>query len=212
MSHAIGLRMQYLKLYLLMMVHLLADSAASALPGFLPVAMQYFGFNLSSGVTIVCIMGICCNLLQIPLSRLGRDSASPFWIKFGLILVSCGSLIGLLPRGIPFSVICLVIAVSGIGIAMVHPSGLRGVQSLYGIPAGMTTPVFMTGGFLGCAVAPWLSGILVERFGLKGLLIFFPIVLVVVFLIHISRIRIAVDSGNAGKKPRDILSRGLAFM
>lgn len=200
MNPAKPVSQQTFKLSLLTFSHFLADCANNALPGFLPVAMTYFGLDLTYGVMIISTMGIGCNLLQIPLAKLGGKSSSPIWIMVGLFMLGTLGLIGLLPQNTPFIGLCLLILISALGIALVHPTGLRGVQALDALPAGMTTPIFMTGGFFGAAFSPWIAGILVERFGLKGLLIFFPVTLVVAFCIGLARIKLETEGKSTAKK------------
>ncbi|MBQ7402687.1 MAG: MFS transporter [Lentisphaeria bacterium] len=195
-----GIRIQSIKLGLLTFVHFLADSTCGVLPGILPVVMTYFGLDLSYGVAFISLMGIGCNLMQIPISKLGSSSASPIWICFGLLLIGSYTFMGFLPETTPFPVICLLILLSALGISLVHPTGLRGVQALDKLPAGMTTPLFMTGGFLGAAFSPLIAGILAEQLGLKGLIIFFPIMLLTAFLIRILRVKLATDTVKTGSK------------
>lgn len=206
MNQGNGIRLQTFKLCLLTFVHFLADCANNAIPGFLPVAMNYFGLDLAYGVGIISTMGIGCNLLQIPMSKLGGSSHSPRWIMIGLLMLGCSGLIGFLPPDTPFILICLLMLIAGCGIAMVHPAGLRGVQSLHGLPPGMTTPIFMTGGFFGAALSPFLAGFLVEQFGLKGLAIFFPLVVLVTLLVKFSRIKLEVDGGDAPSRKGEVTS------
>ena len=85
MSLEKGAGKQSYQLGLLTFVHFLADCANNAVPGFLPVAMAYFTLDLSYGVGLLSVLGIGCNLLQIPLSKLGGKSRSPVWIITGLI-------------------------------------------------------------------------------------------------------------------------------
>ncbi|MBE6406238.1 MAG: MFS transporter [Lentisphaerae bacterium] len=200
MSQGKGTGKQSFQLGLLTFVHFLADCANNAVPGFLVAAMAYFTLDLSYGVGLLSAMGIGCNLLQIPLAKLGGKSRSPVWIMIGLVLLGSSGLIGLLPRSTPFIGICGLILVASVGIAMVHPAGLRGVQALDKLPAGMTTPIFMTGGFFGAALAPLLAGLLVERFGLKGLLFFFPLTVLVAGAVWLSRVRLEVDGQSTAKK------------
>ena len=189
-----------MQLGLLTFVHFLADSANNAIPGFLAVTMAYFTLDLSYGVGLLSAMGIGCNLLQIPLAKLGGKSSSPVWIIIGLVLLGCAGLIGLLPRSTPFFGICALILLASVGIAMVHPAGLRGVQALEKLPAGMTTPIFMTGGFFGAALAPLLAGLAVDYFGLKGLLFFFPLTVVVAGCVLLAKIKLQVDGQNMSQK------------
>ena len=117
-----------------------------------------------------------------------------------MVLLGLTGWIGFLPANTPFLLILALILLAAIGIALVHPTGLRGVQALKGISAGMTTPVFMTGGFFGVALAPWIAGLLVERFGLKGLVIFFPLTVLAGLCIGIFRIKLATDQDKTVQK------------
>lgn len=178
-------RIQSAKMIILTFVHFLADSVGNFIPGFLPAIIAYFHLNLATGVMIGSFMGIFCNLLQIPASKLGEKSKSPFWLILGIFLIGSTCLIGLLPPGTPLPVILLLIFSSAVGIALAHPTGLRGTQALNALPSGIVTTFFMTGGFFGAAFAPWCSSLLVEQFGLKGVLFFLPLILLIALSVKI---------------------------
>jgi FSR family fosmidomycin resistance protein-like MFS transporter len=87
----------------------------------------------------------------------------------------------------------LLAVVSGIGIALVHPEGLRGVHRLKRISPAVSTAVFMAGGFLGYASGGAVSTFLVSRFGFGGL---YPLVVcsvVSIVTVLLLRVRLAVE-------------------
>ena len=103
--------------------------------------------------------------------------------------------------------------VSGCGIAVVHPEGLRAVNALETISPAMGTAVFMTAGFLGFASGGAVASYLVHARGLAGLypLILCPVVGVVALLF--SRVRLSTgDSGEEAHQAAAITaSRRLPF-
>jgi hypothetical protein len=98
--------------------------------------------------------------------------------------------------------------VSGCGIAIAHPEGLRAVHTLNRIAPALSTAVFMTSGFLGFASGGVIAAALVERCGLNGLLplAFCPIV--AVGAVYLSRVRLSVEgytesAGDEASKRND---------
>jgi MFS family permease len=83
--------------------------------------------------------------------------------------------------------------VSGFGIALVHPEGLRGVHRLKRIPPAVSTAVFMAGGFLGYASGGAVSALLVSRFGFQGL---YPLIIcsvISIAMVILLKVRLAVE-------------------
>ena len=154
--------------------HFMVDMLGGLLPGFLPIALEHFKINLGMGVIILTSMSIGCNIMQIPASMLGRETRKPWLLNLGLLMVIVGA-----------------------GIAIVHPHGLRGTQHIGKIAPSVTTPTFMTGGFLGSAVGPWISALLVGHFGLKGLYWMIPPVLIIILSLRLSNVKLAPDDAAA---------------
>ena len=103
--------------------------------------------------------------------------------------------------------------VSGSGIAIAHPEGLRGVHTLDRIPPALSTAVFMTSGFFGFASGGAISATMVASYGLKGLypLILCPIVGILAILL--SGVHLAVERKETQTTDRRAVPRsnGLAF-
>jgi len=175
-------------------VHFLIDMFASMLPAILPAIRDEFGLSLFLGGLVLAALYMTSNGVQPLIGHMRAGKRRPLFLYLGLILGASICLLGALPRGeSAFAIMILLAVVSGCGIAIVHPEGLRAVHWLRRIPPAVSTAVFMAGGFLGYASGGAVSAFLVSRFGLKGLypLALCPVVgiVMVIFL----RIRLAVE-------------------
>ena len=177
--------------------HFMVDMLGGLLPGFLPIALEHFKINLGMGVIILTSMSIGCNIMQIPASMLGRETRKPWLLNLGLLMAGLIVLLAAMPSTTPVFVLCLLMVIVGAGIAIVHPHGLRGTQHIGKIAPSVTTPTFMTGGFLGSAVGPWISALLVGHFGLKGLCWMIPPVLIIILSLRLSNVKLAPDDAAA---------------
>lgn len=204
-----GLQAPAAQVAALFSVHFMADMLGGILPGLLPVALTHFGMDLGMGVVIITCMGIGSNLLQIPISAVGRQTRSPALLILGLAMAGLIVLLAVLPASTPFAVLCLLMLVVGAGIALVHPHGLRGIQQIRQIASSISVSAFMTGGFFGSAVGPWVSALLVGSLGLRGLYWMLLPLLLVMFALPACRIRLepdqsasAVGGTSGGTSPR----------
>jgi len=173
--------------------HFIADMMGGTLPGILPVALVYFHLNLGLGVIILTSMSIGSNLMQIPASLLDRAERSPRTLYVGLAMAGMIVLLALFPPETPLFLLCILMVIVGAGIAIMHPLGLRGVQQIGNLAPTVTTPTFMTGGFLGASMGPWISAVLVENFGLNGLYFLLIPVVLLILSIRFSNVKLAKD-------------------
>lgn len=173
--------------------HFMVDMLGGLLPGFLPIALTHFNLNLGMGVIIITSMSIGCNIMQIPAAMLGRETRKPWLLNLGLLMAGLIVLLAAMPSATPVFVLCILMVIVGAGIAIVHPHGLRGTQHIGKIAPSVTTPTFMTGGFLGSAVGPWISALLVGHFGLKGLYWMIPPILLIILSLRLSNVKLAPD-------------------
>lgn len=187
----------YRQLAALLGAHFFADLVGGLLAGFLPVLLTHFHLDLSLGVIMISSMGIGSNFLQVPAAKIARNKTGPAALVAGMILCASFAILAVLPSSTPLWVLCLIMLFVGFGVALVHPQGLRGVQSLKSIPGSVSTPVFMIGGFIGYAVSPFLGGVLVGNLGMVGLLWILPIPLLVIGAIYLTGVRLVPDSANA---------------
>jgi FSR family fosmidomycin resistance protein-like MFS transporter len=201
---------QWMHLFVLASAHFFIDVFASMMPVILPAVLTDFSLSLSKGGLVMAVMYLTCNGVQPLTGHLRANKRRPLFLHIGLILGSVICLLGALNRESgAFGGMILLAVVSGFGIAIVHPEGLRGVHRLRRIKPAVSTAVFMAGGFLGYASGGVVSAFLVSRFGLRGL---FPLMLcpiVGIILVLLLRVRLAVERTvyykNAAKQAKSWL-------
>ncbi len=175
-------------------VHFLVDMFASMLPAILPAIMAEFSLSLSLGGLVLAALLMTSNGVQPLIGHMRAGKRRPLFLHLGLILAAAICLLGALPRGgSAFAIMIFLAVVSGCGVAIVHPEGLRAVHWLRRIPPAISTAVFMAGGFLGYASGGAVSAFLVSRFGLKGLYPLALCPLIGIILVIFLRIRLAVE-------------------
>jgi len=205
---------QWMQLLVLSGVHFFADLFGNMLPAILPAIREQFKLSLSLAGLVLVALYMTSNGVQVLTGHMRADKTRPLFLHLGLILATSICLLAVLPRqSNAFSAMIFLAVVSGCGIAIVHPEGLRAIHSLVRIPAAISTAVFMAGGFLGYASGGAVSTILVSRFGLEGLypLILCPAIgiLMVIFL----KIRLAVEPklGNQNEFGSGMIKNRLPF-
>ena len=190
-----SLRVQWIQLLVLSGVHFLVDMLGNLLPAILPVILKEYGITLFVGVSIPIFLSLAANGVQILTGRMRSDKTTPLFLHLGMILAASMCLIALAPRS-PAGVLLLFAlgVISGTGVAVAHPEGLRAVHTLDRISPSLSTAVFMTTGFFGFACGGMISAVLVASHGLKGLypLVVCPVVGIVAVVV--SRVRLSVDS------------------
>jgi FSR family fosmidomycin resistance protein-like MFS transporter len=203
-----------MQLLVLSGVHFFADLFGTMLPAILPAIRAEFKLSLSLAGLVLVALYMTSNGVQVLTGHMRADKTRPVFLHLGLILATSICLLAVLPRQSgAFPAMIFLAVVSGCGIAIVHPEGLRAIHSLVRIPAAISTAVFMSGGFLGYASGGAVSTILVSRFGLEGLypLILCPAIgiLMVVFL----KIRLAVEpkGGNQNEFGSGMIKNRLPF-
>ena len=178
----------------LTVTHALVDSLGGLLPVILPVVRQRFGLGLAQAVVMLTVINLASNVFQVLTGHLRPHASRPLFLPVGLVLGGSICSLAFLPAGAgAFTILLLVVLVTGMGVAVAHPEALRAVHALEAIPARISTPVFMTGGFFGYAVGAWICSLLVGRWGLPGLLALLLPVAVMVLLILTGSIRLAVE-------------------
>lgn len=144
--------------------------------------------------------------------HLRADRTRPLFIHLGLILAASICLLAVLPNksGVFPALVCLGV-VSGCGIAIVHPEGLRAVHVLSRIPPPISTGVFMTGGILGFASGGAVSAYFVSRFGLQGLYLFILCPALGILMVGALKIRLAVEPEADDTDPPAPVETRLSF-
>jgi FSR family fosmidomycin resistance protein-like MFS transporter len=201
-----------MQLFVLAGVHFFIDLFASMLPAILPAIRDEFSLSLSRGGLVLVVLMMTCNGVQPLVGHMRAHKRRPLFLHLGLIIAASICLLDVLPRGnSAFALMILLAVISGFGIAIVHPEGLRAVHWLGRISPAISTAVFMAGGFLGYASGGAVSAFLVSRYGLEGLypLILCPVIGIVMILLL--RVRLAVERKGREKDRAQIENRRLSF-
>jgi len=203
---------QWAQLLALTGVHCIVDLFSAIPPPILPAIRAEFTLTIESGVIILCVHLLACNGIQALTGHMRSEKKRPLFMYIGLFLAAAVCLWAVLPREAGgFELMILLAIVSGSGIAIAHPEGLRGIHSLGRIPVATSTAVFMAGGFIGYAIGGWVPTLLVSGFGLKGLYWLLLCPLVGVLLIAFLKIRLAVEKKTTGANKSKATGKGPAF-
>jgi FSR family fosmidomycin resistance protein-like MFS transporter len=189
-----SIQLEWIQLIVLSGTHFLVDMFANMLPSILPAVREQFTLSLSMGAFVLVLLTLTSNFVQILTGHTRADKTVPMFLHLGLVLSAVICLLSALPRsggGIPL--VILLGIVTGVGIAVAHPEGLRAIFSLRRIPPAISTAIFMTGGFFGFAAGGVISTHLVSRFGLAGLYPLTACPLVGVLMVILSKVRLSAD-------------------
>ena len=189
-----SLRVQWLQLIVLSIAHFLVDMFGNVLPAILPVIREEFMMSLAVGGVILSSLILTSNGVQVLTGQLRPTKTRPLFLHLGMLMATAVCLVALAPRS-PGGIVLLVMfgVLSGCGIAIAHPEGLRGVHTLDRIPPSLSTAVFMTSGFFGFASGGAISSALVSACGLRGLYPLALSALVGIAAIWLARVRLAVE-------------------
>ena len=186
--------LQWTQLYSLSFAHFFADMLVGMLPAILPTVRTQFDLSLNQGVVLVSICFLTSNIVQVLIGHLRPDKTRPFFWNIGLVMCVAICFCGLLP-GAKYAYLLLVVLViiTPTGTAFTHPEGLRAVHPLRRIPPATGTALFLNGGVLGFCAGGLLAAAVVDRLGLKGLMLFVCLPLAGIAATKMLRIRLAVD-------------------
>jgi len=193
-------------------VHFFVDAFGGMYPAILPAVRTDFGWTLAAGSWILFVLTITCNTGQIVCGHLRSNKNNPLFLQLGMLLSIAICFLFLFkntPGG--FWIILVFAFVTGVGIAITHPEGLRAVHTLNRIPSSVSTAVFMTGGFGGFACGGWIGTSLVSRFGLEGLLGFLAFPPLAIFLIHALNVRLAVENKKTTQNGHEQKAKNISF-
>jgi len=208
MNQAVGglsptLRVQWMQLVVLSGVHFLVDMFGNVLPALLPVICEDFHITLAVGGFVLASLPLASNGVQILTGHLRADKTRPLFLHLGVVLSASICLMALVPRSmVGIALLVGLGIISGSGVAIAHPEGLRAVHTLDRISPPLSTAVFMTSGFLGFASGGAVSAILVASYGLSGLYPLIPCLVAGVVAVALSKVRLSVEhEATNGKGP-----------
>ena len=193
------------QLAVLTAVHFMVDMLSGTLPGFLPVLLEKYTLSIGMGTVLLTLCAFSSNTIQLWAGTLRKSATRPLLPQIGLLLGCIICFIGLIPSGGgAMWMLTALVLILGVGVALVHPEGLRAVCAIDGtaISPAVATSIFMLSGFLGYAAGPLIGGTLVEFAGFSGLFLLIIPALLLVLFISMLRLRLAKDGAGAKNAPR----------
>lgn len=149
--------------------HLSTDIYQGALPAMLPFLISEKHFSYATAAFLIFAANASSSIIQ-PVFGVYADKISlPWALGVGVLLGGIGlGLVGIVQN---YYLIILLVALSGIGLALFHPEGARLTNRFAGENKTSAVSIFAAGGNIGFAVGPILTTTMVLALGLKGTLI-----------------------------------------
>ncbi|MGG7151906.1 MFS transporter [Clostridium neonatale] len=149
--------------------HLITDIYQGALPAMLPFLISEKHFSYATAAFLIFAANASSSIIQ-PVFGVYADKISlPWALGVGVLLGGIGlGLVGIVQN---YYLIILLVALSGIGLALFHPEGARLTNRFAGENKTSAVSIFAASGNIGFAVGPILTTTMVLAFGLKGTLI-----------------------------------------
>lgn len=146
--------------------HLITDLYQGAVPAMLPFLIIDKHFSYAAAALLIFAANASSSIIQ-PLFGIYSDKISvPWGLALGTLLSGLGvGFSGIIPN---YYAMFILIALSGIGIALYHPEGARLANKFAGRNKTSAVSIFTACGNIGFAVSPILTTTLLSKFGLKG--------------------------------------------
>jgi len=146
--------------------HLGTDFANGALPALLPFLKDEFSLSYTLAAVVMLASTASSSLVQ-PLFGLWSDRRGALWLlPAGVGVAGVG--IGLAAAMPSYWLVCLLVVISGLGVAAFHPEGSKFAAYTSGEKRASGMSAFSIGGNIGYALGPIVATPLVIWLGLGG--------------------------------------------
>lgn len=192
---------RYVPLICLALLHMLVDASALLVAPIWPQLETRFGMGLATLSIAFVVQSIPSSLSQAGFGYLRDRRPTPWLLWAGPIVAAISlTLIGWAPHtGALFA----LLMIGGLGIGAFHPEAAVAAGQLLPEHRTRAISLFMFGGSLGLALGPTLSGVIVSRYGLEGLTLLMPVLIVSIIALSV----ISHVSVSAADRARSFRSR-----
>ena len=187
---------QYSKLGVISLAHMLNDLYSNYLPQLLPfLVVLHQGFTATRAAILVSAFSITSSFAQ-PFFGYFMDRQSKHWLLYvgTLWMAVMLSLTGIVEN---YWTIVLLAALAGLGTAAFHPQASTMINVLSGDYKAVLLSAFVGFGNIGFALGPLLLVPLFQAYGLKATLVTVIPGIIVAFLLYFSSPRNALSNGTS---------------
>lgn len=157
-------------IYLATLAHMINDSSQSVVPALMYFIVKEFGISYEAAGALIFANTALSSVLQPILGYYADKFSAPRLIALGVLLSSLS--IASISFATSYTYIFIAVMIAGIGSAIFHPEGAKLANKLGGANVGKSIGTFAVGGSAGYALGPIIAGVCVYTVGLKGLLIY----------------------------------------
>lgn len=157
--------------YVLSLGHLCSDINQSILSAVLPFLIATYHYDYTTAAMLVTVSNVFGAFVQPFIGMLSDKKNKLLYMTLGVLLASGGMAVtGFISN---FFVLCIVVIISGIGVAMFHPQAAKLFNSVSSKNAkGKGMSIFSFGGKVGFTLGPVYTAFLMNLFGMKGTILF----------------------------------------
>lgn len=151
---------------LILLSHAVVDSCQNILPVVLPLLQNRFGMSYSQVGLAAAVLTISSSVIQPLFGWISDRWQTQWFLPAGIVWT--GVLMGMLGLVPSYSVLVVVLALTGVGTAAFHPVASMAAAHASGAQRGLGMSFFAAGGNLGFALGPILATWLLAGFNLQG--------------------------------------------
>jgi FSR family fosmidomycin resistance protein-like MFS transporter len=173
----------HFSVYYLALGHLAVDWSQGAIPALLPFFIQNYGLSYERAAFIVFLNLLISSVTQPVLGYYADRFSKPWLVPLGPVL--CGAAIASIGFTGSYPAILCASMLSGLGSAIYHPEGALMVNHVAGNQKGRALGLFSVGGNAGFAVGPMLAGLCAYKLGIRCLVAFLIVNLILAAAIYL---------------------------
>ena len=150
--------------------HLFVDVTGTALPAMMPFLKESLHLSYTAVGTVIMVSNLTSSIIQPAFGYLSDKVEIKGLLPLSFILIYVGfSLVGLAPS---FIVLLILVTLSGVGVAVYHPEGMKTMHYFAGPRKAVGMSFFQVGGNFGLALGPLLITYALGLADLPGTLLF----------------------------------------
>jgi FSR family fosmidomycin resistance protein-like MFS transporter len=162
-------RFAWLPLLLIATAHFVVDTVAAALNPLWPSFETHYGLGATGVFWLYFAWTVATSVCQLVFGLWGERLRGPWLLWCGPVIATlCLTTFGLVSS--PW-ILSFLLVLGGLGVAAFHPEGAAIAGACAPTQRSRAMSIFATGGFLGQAASPYMSGRIVEHSGLAGLVV-----------------------------------------